>query len=151
MEHNVFELHFQCTRCLRFICTNCFQKSNNNACPYCNGSLVPVPRIFKEEDIQSSYNPNNMRTSIREYYRVQRYNVSRQGIKSVSRRVVGDFKALKLKERLSYSTLKSKTQKYLDYRKLEQNISKNEKIIIDTISALYEVEETNHISLQRKQ
>ncbi|MHA2225415.1 MAG: hypothetical protein ACXAC8_09435 [Candidatus Hodarchaeales archaeon] len=149
MEHNVFQLHFQCTRCLRFICANCFQKSNNNTCPYCNGSLVPVPRIFKEDDIQSSYNPTNMRTSIREYYKTQRYNVSRQGIKSVSRRVVGDFKALKLKERFSYSALKSKTKEYLDYRKLEQNISKNEKIIIDSISALYEVEETNHITIQR--
>ncbi|MFX1283980.1 MAG: hypothetical protein ACFFB5_10010 [Promethearchaeota archaeon] len=149
MEHDVFELHFQCVQCLRFICSDCYRKGNSNTCPYCNGSLIPVPRIFKETDAQSSYNPKEMKTSLSEYYKVQRYNVSRQGIKTVSRRVVNDFKALKLKERLSYSSLKEKTRTYLDYRKHEKNISEHEKMVIDTISTLYEVEESSQIPIQR--
>ena len=149
MEHNVFELHFQCTSCLRFICSDCYRRNNSNTCPYCNGSLVPVPRIFKETDVQSSYDPKDMKTSLSEYYKVQRYNVSRQGIKTVSRRVVDDFKALKLKERLSYSSLKAKTRTYLDYRKHEKVISENEKMVIDTITTIYEIEENHQIPIKR--
>ncbi|MFX0014325.1 MAG: hypothetical protein ACFFB2_08310 [Promethearchaeota archaeon] len=149
MEHDVFELHFQCTRCLRFICSDCYQKGNTNTCPYCNGSLVPVPRIFKESDVQSIYNPKDLKTSLGEYYKVQRYNMSRQGIKTVSRRVIDDFKSLKLRDRISYSSLKTKTQNYLDYRKHEKSISENEKLVIDSISTLYEVEENSQIPIQR--
>ncbi len=149
MEHNVFELHFQCKRCLRFICSDCYRKSNSNTCPYCNGSLIPVPRIFKDTDVQSTYNPTDMKTSLSEYYKVQRYNVTRQGVRSVSRRVVDDFKSLNLKQRLSYDSLKTKTRTYLDYRKQENAISKNEKRVIDTISTLYEIEECNQILIER--
>jgi hypothetical protein len=149
MEHDVFELHFQCTICLRFICSDCYRKGNSNTCPYCNGSLVPVPRMFKETDVQSRYNPKDMKTSLGEYYKVQRHNISRQGFKAVSKRVISDFKSLKLKERVSYSSLKSKTRTYLDYRKHEKTINENEKKIIDTISTLYEIEEKNQIAIQR--
>ncbi|UCE12676.1 MAG: hypothetical protein JSV04_10840, partial [Candidatus Heimdallarchaeota archaeon] len=149
MEHSLFELHFQCSRCLRFICSDCYQKGNTDTCPYCDGSLVPVPRIFKDTDVQSSYDPKSMRDSLSEYYKVQRYNMSRQGVKTVSRRVLDDFKSLKLREKLSYSALKTKTRDYLDYRKHEDKIGKNEKTVIDTISALYEVEEKSQIPIQR--
>lgn len=149
MEHDIFELHFQCTKCLRFICSDCFQKGNSNTCPYCNGSLTPVPRIFKETDVQSMYDPNDMKTSLSEYYKIQRYNISRQGIKVVSRRVIDDFKSLKLKDKLSYTAIKTKTRTYFDYRKHEKTISEKEKTVIDTVSTLYEVEENPHIPIQR--
>lgn len=149
MEHSLFELHFQCSRCLRFICSDCYQKGNTDTCPYCDGTLIPVPRIFKETDIQSSYDPKSMRNSLSEYYKVQRYNVSRQGIKTVSRSVLDDFKSLNLKEKISYSTLKTKARTYLDYRKHENTIGKNEKSVIDIISTLYEIEEKNQIPIRR--
>lgn len=149
MKHDIFELHFQCTRCLRFICSDCYRKGNSDTCPYCNGSLTPVPRIFKKADIQTTYNPNNMKTSFKDYYQTQRYNVSRQGVKTVSRSVIDDLKSLNLKERLSYSTLKTKTRTYWDYRKHEKTISENEKLVIDTISALYEIEDNSQIPIKR--
>jgi len=149
MKHDIFELHFQCIRCLRFICSDCYQKGNSDTCPYCNGSLTPVPRIFKKADLQTTYDPNNVKTSLRDYYETQKYNVSRQGVKAVSRRVIDDLKSLNLKERLSYSTLKTKTRTYWDYRKHEKDISENEKLVIDTISALYEIEDTNQIPIKR--
>ncbi|UCG02977.1 MAG: hypothetical protein JSW11_03115 [Candidatus Heimdallarchaeota archaeon] len=149
MEHDIFELHFQCTRCLRFICSDCYQKGNSDTCPYCSGSLIPVPRIFKKDDVQTTYAPDNVKASLKDYYETQRYNVSRQGVKAVSRRVIDDLKGLNLKERLSYSILKTKTRTYLDYRKHEKAISENEKLVIDTISALYEIEERSQIPVKR--
>ncbi len=149
MEHDIFELHFQCTRCLRFICSDCFRKGNSDTCPYCNGPLTPVPRIFKKADLQTTYDPNNVKTSVKDYYQTQKYNISRQGVKAVSRRVIDDLKDLNLKERLSYSTLKTKTRTYWDYRKHEKAITENEKLVIDTISALYEVEDNSQIPITR--
>ncbi|MHA1995033.1 MAG: hypothetical protein ACW97Z_10865 [Candidatus Hodarchaeales archaeon] len=42
-EHSVFDLHFQCGTCLRFICSSCYQSVQTDTCPYCKGGLIPVP------------------------------------------------------------------------------------------------------------
>ena len=47
------------------------------------------------------------------------------------------------------STLREKTKDYWGYRKTENEITKHEKTVIDTISALYEIEDTNQIPIQR--
>jgi hypothetical protein len=118
-QHTVFELHFQCSQCLRFICTNCYKKGQSTKCPYCQGKL----------------------------YQTQKSSISQQGIRKVSSKIVGDFKSFR--KNLSFSSLKEKTQDYWDYRKHERTISQNEKIVLDTISALYDIEETPEIPLKR--
>jgi len=147
-EHAVFELHFQCSRCLRFICANCYQKGQSTSCPYCRGKLIPVPRIFKEKDVQpTSLKPKQMKESLSEYYQTQRSSISRQGIRKVSSRIVEDFKSVK--RDWSLSSLKEKTQNYWDYRKHEKTISQSEKLVLDTISVLYDIEDTSEIPLKR--
>ncbi len=153
MKHTIFELHFQCSRCLRFICMECYQKGQSNTCPYCNGSFIPVPRIFKHKDVESTsikvINPNKVKSSISEYYQTQRKKVSRQGIKEVSQDVYNDLKGITKGKNLSFSTLSEKVKDYWGYRKTENEITKHEKTVIDTISALYEIEDTNQIPIQR--
>ncbi len=147
-EHTIFELHFQCTQCLRFICSTCYQNGNSSSCPYCRGKLVPVPRIFKEKDVTtSSYNPKDMRNSLSEYYQTQRASVSEQGIRKVSSRIIDDFKSFR--EGFSFSSLREKTQNYWNYRKHERTIGKHEKKVLDTISTMYDIEETSEISITR--
>jgi len=144
-EHTVFELHFQCSQCLRFICSLCYQKGSNN-CPYCQGILIPVPKIFKESDVQT-LNPKKMKESLGDYYQNQKSSVSQLGIRKASSKVVDDFKSLR--QDWSFSSFKEKARTYLDFRKYENIITKNEKLVLDTISALYDVEEEAEIPLQR--
>lgn len=144
-QYTVFELHFQCSQCLRFICSSCFQKGSN-LCPYCQGDLIPVPRIFKESDVQT-LSPQKVRKSLGDYYQNQRSSVSELGVRKVSSKVIDDFKSLR--KNWTFSSIKEKAQTYLDYRKHENIITKNEKLVLDTISALYEVEEEAEIPLQR--
>jgi len=85
MKHTIFELHFQCESCLRFICMKCYQKGKSNTCPYCSGNFIPVPRIFKNEDVKtSSISPNKMKTSMSGYYQSQKQKASLQGMKKTS-------------------------------------------------------------------
>ncbi|MHA2248444.1 MAG: hypothetical protein ACXADY_26080 [Candidatus Hodarchaeales archaeon] len=150
MKHTIFELHFQCESCLRFICMKCYQKGKSNTCPYCNGNFIPVPRIFKNKDVEtSSISPTKMKTSLSGYYQNQKKKASRQGIKMTSQSVYADLKKFKDNRSWSFSSLKEKTKDYWGYRKTENEITKHEKMVIDTISALYEVEESNQIAILR--
>ncbi len=150
MKHTIFELHFQCESCLRFICMKCSQKGKSNTCPYCSGNFIPVPRIFKNKDVEtSSISPNKMKTSLSGYYQTQKQKASLQGVKTTSKSVYADFKKFKDNRSWSFGSLKEKTKDYWGYRKTEKEISKHEKMVIDTISALYEVEESNQIAILR--
>ncbi len=146
--HSIFELHFQCIRCLRFICSSCFQSAQSDICPFCKGELIPVPRIFKKEDVSSVVDPKIAKSSIADYYREKRTKISHKGIKAVSTDIVEDLKTLN-KRRWSLNTLKDNTKTFLDYRKQERAVEKHKKAIKDTIVMIHEIEGEKQISLQR--
>jgi len=152
MEHDVFELKMQCKQCLRFICLDCYHKSNTETCPFCKGKLTPVPRIFKEQDVQlTSLKPGKVKFSLSDYYRIQKKRLAERGVKSTSSSIIDDFKALRKNwdGKWSLSSLKEKGRTYLEYRKVEQKITKNEKRIIDIISTIYQIEKNNEIPISR--
>jgi hypothetical protein len=147
-EHSIFDLHFQCEKCLRFICSDCYQSVQTDVCPYCKGNLTPVPRIFKKEDVKSLISPKSAVSSVTQYYQDQRSNISRKGVREVSNTIFEDLKQLN-KRRWSLSTLKKNTRTYLDFRKQEKAIEKHSRSIIDTIATLHDIEGKNQIPLTR--
>lgn len=153
MKHTIFELHFQCKTCLRFICMECYQKGQSNSCPYCKGIFTPVPRIFKQTDVETTtleaIKPKKVKSSVSDYYQTQRTKKAQQGFKTMSRSVFKDLKDFTKNKNFSFSALKEKTKDYWGYRKTEKEITKHEKIVIDTISTLFEIEDNNQIPIQR--
>lgn len=152
-KHTNFELHFQCKSCLRFICMDCYQKGKSDTCPYCKGTFTPVPRIFKQTDVETTtleaIKPEKVKSSLSQYYQTQRTKKAQQGFKNMSRSVINDFKDFTKNRDFSFSSIKEKTKEYWGYRKTEKKITKYEKIVIDTISALFEVEDNSQIPIQR--
>ncbi|MHA1973441.1 MAG: hypothetical protein ACTSW1_10635 [Candidatus Hodarchaeales archaeon] len=151
-EHDVFELRMQCNQCLRFICLDCYHKSNTETCPFCKGKLTPVPRIFKKQDVQlTTLKPGKVQFSLSEYYKIQKNKIAKRGIKSASSSIIEDLKTFRKNwdGKWSLSSLKERGKTYLEYRKVEQKISKNEKRIIDIISTVYQIEKTNEIPIAR--
>ena len=146
--HSIFELHFQCSTCLRFICGSCYNSAQSDICPFCKGNLIPVPRIFKKEDVTSAVDPSSAKSSLTDYYKEKRVKVSHQGVKAVSTDIIEDLKTLN-KRRWSFSVLRDNTKTFLDYRKQERAIEKHKKSIKDTIAMIHEIEGEKHISLQR--
>ena len=146
--HTIFELHFQCVTCLRFICSSCFQSAGSDICPFCKGDLIPVPRIFKKEDVSSSVDPKSAKSTLADYYKEKRIEASRKGLKAVSTDIVEDLKILN-KRRWSLTTLRDNTKTFLEYRKQERAIEKHKKAIKDTIVMIHEIEGEKQISLQR--
>ena len=146
--HSIFELHFQCITCLRFICSTCYQSAHSDICPFCKGDLIPVPRIFKKEDVSSFVDPKSARSSLTDYYKEKRVKASRKGIKAVSSEIVEDLKILN-KRRWSFDTLRDNTRTFLDYRRQERAIEKHKNAIRDTIVMIHEIEGQKQISLQR--
>ncbi|MHA1444300.1 MAG: hypothetical protein ACTSR4_06070 [Candidatus Hodarchaeales archaeon] len=147
-SHSIFDLHFQCTRCLRFICSACYQSAHSDICPYCKGDFIPVPRIFKKTDVTSVVDPKGAKSSLTDYYKKKRAKASNKGIKAASTDIIGDLKSLN-KRRWSLSDMKDNTKTFLDYRKQERDIEKHKKAIKDTIAWIHEIEEEKQISLQR--
>jgi len=152
-KHTNFELHFQCKSCLRFICMDCYQRGKSDTCPYCKGTFTPVPRIFKQTDVETTtleaIKPEKVKSSLSQYYQTQRTKKAQQGFKNMSRSVIQDFKDFTKNKDFSFSSIKEKTKDYWGYRKTEKKITKYEKIVIDTISALFEVEDNSQIPIQR--
>lgn len=147
-DHTVFELHFQCERCLRFICSNCYQKGESAQCPFCQSRLIPVPRLFKQKDVEALDNqPRKVRSSLTDYYRTQKTNISTMGIRKVSSGVFGDLNTYR--KGISLSSVKERTRKYWDYRKRERSIDKSESLVLSAITTLYDVEEKDQIPLSR--
>ena len=147
-SHSIFDLHFQCTRCLRFICSTCYQSAHSDICPFCKGDFIPVPRIFKKADVTSVVDPKGAKSSLTDYYREKRAKASNKGIKAASTDIIGDLRTLN-KRRWSLSAMKDNTKTFLDYRKQERAIEKHKKAIKDTIAMIHEIEEEKQISLQR--
>ncbi|MHA1975684.1 MAG: hypothetical protein ACW98I_02155 [Candidatus Hodarchaeales archaeon] len=148
MEHSVFDLHFQCDSCLRFICSACYQSVQTDTCPYCKGELIPVPRIFKKEDVKSLVNRKGAVSSFGDYFQAQRANLSDKGVKKVSSTVFNDIKTLN-KRRWSFSDIKNNTRTFLDFRKQEREINKHKKAVLDTISMIHDLEGIRQIPLSR--
>ena len=152
-KHTNFELHFQCKSCLRFICMDCYQRGKSDTCPYCKGTFTPVPRIFKQTDVETTtleaIKTEKVKSSLSQYYQTQRTKKAQQGFKNMSRSVIQDFKDFTKNKDFSFSSIKEKTKDYWGYRKTEKKITKYEKIVIDTISALFEVEDNSQIPIQR--
>ncbi len=152
-KHTNFELHFQCKSCLRFICMDCYQKGKSDTFPYCKGTFTQVPRIFKQTDVETTtleaIKPEKVKSSLSQYYQTQRTKKAQQGFKNMSRSVIQDFKDFTKNKDFSFSSIKEKTKDYWGYRKTEKKITKYEKIVIDTISALFEVEDNSQIPIQR--
>jgi hypothetical protein len=146
--HTIFELHFQCTTCLRFICSTCYQSAQSDICPFCKGDFIPVPRIFKKEDVNSVVDPKSAKSSLNDYYKKKKEKVSQKGIKTVSTDIIDDLKTLN-KRRWSFTDLKDNTKTFFDYRKQERAIEKHKKAIRDTIAMIHEIEGEKQISLQR--
>lgn len=146
--HSVFELHFQCERCLRFICAACYRKGELADCPFCRSSLIPVPRIFKQKDLEPlELQSKNVRSSLTDYYQNQRANLSAMGLRKVSSQVFKDIK--EYGKDMSFSSIKERTKRYWTFRKRERAIDKNESIVLSTITTLYDVEGKNEIGLSR--
>lgn len=147
-EHTIFDLHFQCERCLRFICSNCYQSVQTDICPYCKGNLMPVPRMFKKEDVDSIVNPKSAVSSLTSYYQNQRSNISRNGVRKVSNTIIKDVKQLN-KRRWSLSKIKENTRTFLDFRKQEKAIEKHKRTVIDTVAMIHDIEGEKQIPLTR--
>ncbi|MHA2346384.1 MAG: hypothetical protein ACXACP_06675, partial [Candidatus Hodarchaeales archaeon] len=147
-KHSIFELHFQCTTCLRFTCSVCYKSVSSDVCPYCNGELVPVPRIFKKRDVDSLVTKGSSVSSISGYYKQQREKLSKNGLKSVTSSLASDFKKLN-KRRWNLSKFKDQTKSFWEFRKQERAIDKHKRNIIDTITMIHEVEEIDQIPLER--
>ncbi len=147
-EHSVFNLHFQCETCLRFICSSCYQSVQTDTCPYCKGELIPVPRIFKKEDVKSLVDRKSAVSSLGDYYQTQKSNLSTKGVRKVSSSVFNDIKKLN-KRRWSFSDLKNNTRTFLDFRKQEREISKHKKAVLDTITMIHDIEGEKQIPLSR--
>jgi len=147
-KHSIFDLHFQCITCLRFICSSCYQSAHSDICPFCKGDLIPVPRIFKKTDVTSVVDPKSAKSSLTDYYKEKRTKASHKGIKAASSDIIGDLRTLN-KRRWSLSAMKDNTKTFLDYRKQERAIEKHKKAIKDTIAMIHEIEGEKQISLQR--
>ena len=147
-EHSVFDLHFQCVTCLRFICGSCYQSVQTDTCPYCKGELIPVPRIFKKEDVKSLVNRKSAVSSVGEYYKIQKTNLSSKGVKKVSSTVFSDIKSLN-KRRWSLSDIKNNTRTFLDFRNQEREIKKYTAAVLDTITTIHDIEGKKQIPLVR--
>jgi hypothetical protein len=147
-EHTVFDLHFQCERCLRFICNSCYQSAQTDTCPYCKGSLTPVPRIFKKEDVNSIVDPKSAVSTITDYYKDQRVKISREGVRKTSSIIINDIKQIN-KRRWSFDKIKENTRTYLDFRKKERAIEKHKRAVIDTVATIYDIEGKKQIPLKR--
>ncbi|PWI47625.1 hypothetical protein CEE45_10690 [Candidatus Heimdallarchaeota archaeon B3_Heim] len=147
-EHSVFDLHFQCETCLRFICSSCYQSVQTDTCPYCKGDLIPVPRIFKKEDVKSFVNRKSAVSSLGDYYQAQKTNLSSKGVKTVSSTIINDIKAFN-KRRWSFSDIKNNTRTFLDFRKQEKEINKHKKAVLDTIAMIHDIEGKKQIPLTR--
>ncbi|WP_455464964.1 hypothetical protein [Candidatus Hodarchaeum mangrovi] len=153
-EHDLFELKMQCQQCLRFICLECYYQASSNSCIFCKGHLIPVPKIFKVDDVHTSataLKPSKMKFSLSNYYKKQKETLSNQGIKQTSGTVWEDLKSLRKNwpDSWSFASIKEKGQNYFEFRKFENKVSRNEKKIIDTISGIYLIEECNAIPLYR--
>ncbi len=148
MKHGMFNLHFQCKNCLRFICTDCYSKNQNNICPFCKGEFIPVPRIFKEDDVQKlTLNTTDMKISFNQYYKERKSRIDQKGLKETSMDIFNDLKGIS--NRINFSSIKERSQNYWSYRKKEYRITRNEKKVIDTITTVFEVEEIDNIPLKR--
>lgn len=147
--HNIFELHFQCEKCLRFVCAECYQNSPQKVCTFCKGNLIPVPRgIFETKDEQTgNIAPTKLKGSISGYIESRRQDLAKKGVKRFSKVFISDIKTAK--DQLSIDKIKETTTDYFDYRKKEQSISENEQKVIDAITTVYDVENISEIQIIR--
>ena len=130
------------------MCADCYKKQPARSCPFCNGKLIPVPRdIFDEIDMVSPNSPSLLlKNVIRNYIPISRKQ-SKISVKSIPKDIFSDIKSIR--SQWSIDNFKSITRSYLDFRKLEKNVTVNEQKVVDAIITLHEVEEVSEIPIQR--